>query len=188
MIYKYTDKNILSLLQSVGTLEEAQLIRFFSDEMQPVRVQYLLNQLVMDHEITYDKEHKTYSALGVPEVIDEIAERRILAFWAVANIGSNGVNEIMTIRYPSQFLVIGPDATTYDLTVIESEMEARVASRVMAESLLRGVEDDINHIAVLRRPSDIEKLRSTLIECGFDCYCTIDFKTKQPTYVSFDSD
>ena len=188
MIYKYTEKNIIALLQSVGTLEEAQLIRFFSDELQPIRVQYLLNQLVLDHEITFDKEHKTYSALGTPEVIDEIAERRILAFWPIANMGSNGVYEVMTTRYPSQYLVIAPDAVTYDLTVIETPMEARVASRVMAESLLRGVEDDINHIAVLRRPSDIESLRSVLIECGFDCYCTIDFNTKKPTYVTFDSD
>ncbi len=186
MIYKYTEKNILSLLQSVGTLEEAQLIRFFSDELQPVRVQYLLNQLVLDHEITFDADKKTYSALGVPDVIDEIAERRILAFWVIANMGSNGVYEVMTTRYPTQFLVIAPDATTYDFTVVENPTEARVASRVMAESLLRGVEDDITHVAILRRPSDGDKLKSALIESGFDCYCTIDFQTKMPTYVQFD--
>ena len=29
MIYKYTEDNIRSLLHSVGTLEEAQLVRFF---------------------------------------------------------------------------------------------------------------------------------------------------------------
>ncbi len=188
MIYKYTENNIIALLQSVGTLEEDQLIRFFSDELQPVRVQYLLNQLVMDHELTLDKEKKTYSAIGTPDVIDEITERRILAFWAVANMGSNGVYEIMTTRYPVQFIVISPDATTYDITVVENETEARVASRVMAESLLRGVEDDITHIAVLRRPTDVDKLKSVLIESGFDCCCTIDYHTKQPTYISFDAE
>ena len=188
MIYKYTENNIIALLQSVGTLQEAQLIRFFSDELQPIRVRYLLERMAMDHTIIYNKENGTYSAIGTPEVIDEIAERRILAFWAVANMGSNGVYEIMTVRYPVQYLVIGPNAVSYDITVVESEIEARVASRVMAESLLRGVEDDINHIAVLRRPSDINKLKSVLIESGFDCYCTIDPKTKHPTYVAFDSE
>ncbi len=188
MIYKYTENNIISLLQSVGTLEEGQLIRFFADELQPIRVQYLLNQLALDHELTYDSDKKTYSAIGVPEIVDEVMERRILAFWVVANMGSNSIYEIMTTRYPTQFLVIKPDATTYDVTVVENEMEARVASRVMAESLLRGVEDDINHIAVLRRPSDVEKLKSVLIESGFDSCCTIDFKTKRPTYINFDAE
>ena len=188
MIYKYTERNIEALLQSVGTLEEDQLIRFFADELQPNRVKYLLNQLSMDHVITCDKEHKTYSSLGAPDVIDEVAERRILAFWAIANMGSNSVYEIMTTRYPTQYLVIGPDAVTYDLSVVETPTEARVASRVFAESLMRGVEDDITHIAVLRRPSDVEKLKSVLIESGFDCCVTIDFETKKPTYVTFDAD
>lgn len=187
MIYKYTEANIRALLQSVGTLEEAQLIRFFSDELQPIRVKYLLDQLTMDHDITFDEKKKTYSALGTPPVIDEVVERRILAFWAVANMGSNGVNEVMLTRYPTQFLVICPDSSTFDLSVIETAQEARVAARVMAESLLRGMQDDITHIAVLRRPSDIDKLRSPLIECGFDAYVTIDPNTKHPTYGRFDA-
>jgi hypothetical protein len=149
-------------------------------------VKYLLNELTLNREITYDKDRKLYTAVGAPSVIDEVMERRIFAFWAVANMGSNGVYEILTTRYPTQFLVIAPDATTYDITVVETELEARVASRVMAESLLRGVEDDINHIAVLRRPTDIDRLRSVLIETGFDCYCTIDFESKSVSYGTFD--
>lgn len=188
MIYKYTENNIIALLQDVGTLEEAQLIRFFADELQPIRVKYLLNELTLNREITHDKEHNTYSALGTPALIDEVLDRRILAFWVVANMGSNGVYEVFTTRYPTQFMVITPDAVTYDLSVIETPMEARIASRVMAESLLRGVEDDVNHVAVLRRPSDVEKLRSVLIESGFDCCCTVDYQTKKVTYISFDSD
>jgi hypothetical protein len=187
MIYNYTETNIVSLLQSVGTLEEGQLVRFFSSELQPIRVKYLLNELVLNRVITFDKDHCTYSAVGTPSVIDEIVERRILAFWAVANMGSNGVYEILTTRYPTQFLVIAPDATTYDFTVIESDLEARVAARVLAESLMRGVEDDINHVAVLRRPSEVERLRSVLIETGFDCCCTIDYQTKAVSYVTFDT-
>ena len=53
---------------------------------------------------------------------------------------------------------------------------------------MRGVEDDITHVAILRRLSDGEKLRSVLIEAGFDCYCVIDNATKQPTYISFDAE
>lgn len=192
MIYKYTEDNIRSLLHSVGTLEEAQLVRFFSDELQPIRVKYLLDQLALDHDITYDAKSKTYSALGVPEVVGEISNRLILAFWAVAHLGSNRVQEIMLSRYPVQFIVIAPDASTYDFTVVETAMEARVAARMFAESILRKrtqgangtEEDDVNHVAVLRRESDLADLKQVLTDAGFDSVCVVDFETKKPHYIS----
>ena len=46
MIYKYTFANILTLMQSVGELEEAQVVRFFANEATPIVVNSLLEQLI----------------------------------------------------------------------------------------------------------------------------------------------
>lgn len=187
MIYAYTQDNIKALLQAVGTLEEGQLVKFFSNELQPIRVKYLLNELVLNHEIKFDEQKRTYSWLGTPKLIDEVYERRILAFWAIAGLGSNAVMDIDTPKFPVQFLVYGKDSgETYDYSVIESEPEARLAARVIYASLLPGVKDDIRHIAVLRRESDLKKLKSALIECGFDCAVSIDYMTKDITYYPFE--
>ena len=43
--------------------------------------------------------------------------------------------------------------------------------------------DDINHIAVLRRASDVKYLEGL----GFDSYCTFDPKTKRAHYEYLDS-
>ncbi len=186
MIYQYTETNIACLLQSVGTLEEAQLVRFFADELPPHRVRRLLEELALRREIVHDRERGTYSAVGVPAVVDEVARRRILAFWAVANMGSDSVYEILTTRYPTQFLVISPDSASYDFTVVETPGEARVAARVMAESLMQNVPDDISHVAVVQRPSEEEKLRGALVETGFDCCCIADAQAGSVVYRSYD--
>ena len=186
MIYEYTVHNIKALMQDLGSLEEAQLIRFFSNELQPIRVKYLLDQLVIRHFLNYDSEKNIYSYIGAAKLNPEIAERRRLAFWVVANMGSNSVLDVYPIRYPSQLNVVSIDKTSYDITVVESEEDARTAVRVRQNSQIAGGVDDVNHIAVLRRPSDARKLLPVLEACGFDSYCTIDPSTKQPIWSTID--
>ena len=57
MVYKYTIDNILSLLQTVGTLTKEQIMRFFSCELADYRVEYLLNQLAIKHILVYDEDN-----------------------------------------------------------------------------------------------------------------------------------
>ena len=64
MVYKYTIDNILSLLQTVGTLTKEQIMRFFSCELADYRVEYLLNQLAIKHILVYDEEADTFSFVG----------------------------------------------------------------------------------------------------------------------------
>lgn len=182
MIYAYTEDNIRTFLQSVGAVEKAQLIRFFSDELQPVRVEHILNTLAIEHAVNYDETSGLFSAIGYEEVDSETQSRRTLCLWAIAAMGSNGVSEAMTVRFPSQFLVITPESATFDFTVVETPLEAATASRIFREGLTRGSRDDINHVAVLRRPSDAESLMPALATTGFGCICTIDPETKRPTY------
>ena len=56
MIYRYTIDNILSLMQNMGTLKREQIKRFFSSELEPNRVEYLLNQLAIKHILIYDED------------------------------------------------------------------------------------------------------------------------------------
>lgn len=186
MIYQYTCDNIKALMQDMGTLEEAQLIRFFSNEMQPIRVKYMLDQYVIRRLFSYDEEKKIYQYMGAAHLTPEVADRRRLAFWVVANMGSTNVMDVYPIRYPCLMNVVSTDNISYDITVVESEDEARQAVRVRQNSQIAGGVDDVNHIAVLRRPSDAKKLHPVLQACGFDSYCTIDPTTKQPVWSTID--
>ena len=56
MVYRYTIDNIISLLQTVGTLSKEQIMRFFSGELADYRVEYLLNQLAIKHILIYDEQ------------------------------------------------------------------------------------------------------------------------------------
>lgn len=182
MIYKYTEDNILSLLRCVYTIKKEQLLRFFADEQRVATVQYILDRLELDHDVTRDAEAETYSAIGAPEFDDQTLERRLFAFWPIAFMGSNNVQEIMTLRYPQQYLVIPPSGECFDFTVIDSEMDARIAGRLIAESMPRDGVDSTNHVAVLRRESDLDRLTETLRNCNFNTVCYLEKDTHKPVY------
>lgn len=182
MVYKFTIDNIISLLQTVGTLTKEQIMRFFSGELADYRVEYLLNQLAIKHILTYDEEEDTFSFVGAAHYRKESQEKLIKAFWILVAAGSSNVQEIILPRFPTQFLFITPTGDTYDVTVVESEHDALLAQRVRSETILRGVSDIVTHLAVLRRPEDAVMLKNA----GFDYYCLIDPATKDVKYVQLD--
>jgi len=182
MVYKFTIDNIISLLQTVGTLKKEQIMRFFSGELADYRVEYLLNQLTIKHILTYDEEADTFSFVGAAHYRKESQEKLIKAFWILVAAGSSNVQEIILPRFPTQFLFITPTGDTYDVTVVESEHDALLAQRVRSETILRGVSDIVTHLAVLRRPEDAVMLKNA----GFDYYCLIDPTTKDVKYVQLD--
>ena len=130
MVYKYTIDNILSLLQTVGTLTKEQIMRFFSGELADYRVEYLLDQLEIKHILKYDGEADTFSFVGAAHYQKETQAKLIRAFWILVAAGSNNVQEIILTRFPTQFLFITPAGDTYDVTVVESEHDALLAQRV----------------------------------------------------------
>ena len=182
MVYKYTIDNILSLMQTVGTLTKEQIMRFFSGELADYRVEYLLDQLEIKHILKYDEEADTFSFVGAAHYQKETQEKLIRAFWILVAAGSNNVQEIILTRFPTQFLFITPAGDTYDVTVVESEHDALLAQRVRSETILRGVSDIVTHLAVLNRPEDAVMLKNA----GFDYYCLIDTATKDVKYVQLD--
>ena len=182
MIYKYTFANILTLMQSVGELEEAQVVRFFANEATPIVVNSLLEQLIRRNILKYDPEKKLISYMGATKLRDEIAERRRYAFWCLVNLGSTNLNAL-SASYPVDLTFIDNKNQTYDVCVVENRDDAVAAAVFQEKSFVRGVVDDINHIAVLRRASDVKYLEGL----GFDSYCTFDPKTKRAHYEYLDS-
>ena len=166
MVYRYTIDNILSLMQNVGRLERLQLKTFFSAELAPNKVEYLLNQLAVKHILIYNQEKDDYTFIGTPQMSADVSRRLVYAFWVVAALGSTNVQEVFITRFPTQYLVITTGNEVYDIT------------RVRSETLCKGVPDITNHIAVLIQDMDIKTLKN----CGFDCYCTIDPTTKAVKY------
>ena len=182
MVYQYTIDNIISMLQTVGTLTKEQIMRFFSSELPDYRVEYLLNQLAIKHILIYDEEAETFSFIGAAHYKKETQAKLMKAFWILVAAGSNNVQEVILTRYPTQFLFITPTGDAYDVTVVESEHDALLAQRVRCETLLRGVSDIVTHLAVLRRQEDASMLKNA----GFDYYCVIDPASKDVRYVQMD--
>ncbi len=178
MIYEYTRFNVISLMQSVGTLEREQLVRFFSDEMQEVRLKKLLETLVLTNYLKYDENRERYSYHASPALSEDVTERKIHAFWPLACWGSRSVLQIYPLDYPSQFMAITPDNLVYDITVCRTPNDAQLAKTVRELQAVRGVPDDINHMAVVLSAEVGEKLKVY----GFDMYCIIDPFTHTPDY------
>lgn len=183
MVYKYTIDNILSLMQTMGTLNKEQLKRFFASELEPNRVEYLLNQLEIKHILIHHPADDTFSFVGAAPYNTDSAKRLMRAFWVLVAAGSNSVQEVILTRYPTQFLFITPDNEAFDVTVVETPHEALLAQRVRGETIVRGVSDVVTHVAVLRSPDHVKYLKN----CGFDCYCTIDPVTHNVKYYQLDN-
>ena len=75
------------------------------------------------------------------------------------------------------------ESQSLHICVVENRDDAVAAAFFQEKSFVRGVVDDINHIAVLRRASDVKYLEGL----GFDSYCTFDPKTKRAHYEYLDS-
>ncbi len=178
MMYEYTQYNLISLMQSVGTLEREQLVRFFSDEMSQARIGKMLEKLVLANYLKYDPATEQYTYHAAPEIKKDIVDRKILAFWPLASWGSNSLLQIYPLDYPSQFMAITPDNIVYDITVCRSTNEAQIAKTVRDLHAVKGVADDINHMAVVTSASIGEQLRPY----GFDMYCTIHPFSHEPSY------
>lgn len=184
MLYRYTIDNILSLLQTVGTLKKEQIIRFFASELPAFHTENLLNQLAIKHILTYDAEADTFSFVGAAHYKKDVQERVMKAFWILVATGSSNVIEIMMTRYPTQFMFItnAEKDNIFDVTVVNSENEALLAQRFRSESIIRDTSDIVSHIAILRRPEDAYMLKNA----GFDSYCVIDPSTKDVKYFQLD--
>ena len=180
MLYKYTIDNLVSLMQTIGTLKKEQIIRFFSAELASYRIEYLLNQLQIKRILTYDESTDCYSFVGAAHYKKEPQEKVMRAFWPLVAAGSNEVREIILPQYASsQILFITENNDVFDVAVINTHHEALVAQRIRSELIPRGEKDVVSHVAVLKKKEDARILDG----CGFDNICIIDPSSKNVSYI-----
>ena len=89
MVYRYTIDNILSLMQNVGRLERLQLKTFFSAELAPNKVEYLLNQLAVKHILIYNQEKDDYTFIGTPQMSADVSRRLVLRVLGCGSAGKH---------------------------------------------------------------------------------------------------
>lgn len=183
MVYQYTQYNLVSLMQQLGTLKREQLIQFFSDEMTPNRIKYLLDKLVINHYLNYDPVKDRYSYHAAPKEKEEVVSRRIQAFYVPANMGSVEIMTIELLPYPLCLSFIGADNTCYDVSYITSVSEATFVKRHIEASIPKDTTDNVNHIAVVPTAVIGEKLKPY----GFDCYGIVNHNDGSINYVSFET-
>ena len=182
MIYKSTKTNIIVLLRNLGTLSKEQIQRFFSDTTSIVSINNILNEMTIYNFLRYDdvKERYSYNASYL-KVKDNIIDRRIDAFWVLANYGSSQITQVFVPEYPGTLSFITADNLLYDVTVCNSLSAAQLASMVLKTYIGNGI-DNATHIAVVRDRSMEQQLR----EYGYDSYCIIDDKDHDSHYFTLD--
>ena len=71
------------------------------------------------------------------------------------------------LRYPSQLLLISGTNDCYDITVCPDAQIGALAARTRKLVEVDGMEDDVNHIAVVYS----SKVGQSVLPYGFDSYC-----------------
>lgn len=165
------------IMRTMGTLEVSQVERFFRNAPDIANLNLYVSRFVGYHIFDYSETKKRLSYHSFPATKDDIVNRRITAFWIPASFGYDNVREIILLKYPSQILFISEDNEVYDVTVCTCEEDASIAERIREHYATKGIEDDVNHIAVVRNAD----LGREALKHGFDSYCILD-EYKHPTY------
>ena len=180
MLYEATPNNLRLAVRTAGYLAREQLIRFFSDTDDALNVEYYIREFVAERILDYDEKVDVLSWHSGPKVGAADIANRIKAFWIITSFRSKAVKEILLLPYPSQFIFITSDNAVYDISVCSSTMEAMLVERNRKMTLCEGVEDEVNHIAIVNS----ERLGEQLGAYGFDSYCTLD-REHRPHYCTW---
>lgn len=182
MIYQETIYNIFTVMQEMGKLRRDQLIRFFASELPPMQTKHLLDQLEINHALIYDEENDTYKFPGAPKLVPDLEKKMITAFWVLVKAGSKSVMQVMRGRFPTQIAFISSDNNMYDVTVITTEQDAKLAQKVRNDHIAANEVDITTHIGIIYRESDIRFLENY----GFDICARVNPTTFDVTYTKLE--
>lgn len=177
MIYKTTQNCIQETVRSLGTISVEQLVRLFRSAPDADNVEYYLKELIGMSVFEYSRANNWVRYHGAPGLKEDFERRRVMAFWIVADFGYDNVREVIPLQYPAQLLFITEDNDVFDITVCVSEKEAVIAAATWSLTKIEGVEDEVNHIALVRDP----EVGKAVLKYGFDSYCILD-EDKKPQY------
>lgn len=177
MLYESTPDNMTALVRTVGYISKEQMLRFFRDVDDPVRNDYFIKQLWKNRLFDIDDAKGIISWHMGPKINEREIKRRIRAFWVIASFKSKNIRDVILLSYPFQFMFVTHNNEVYDIAVLSSKEEATVAQRKLSMWRVEGVEDDVNHIAIV----GTEAFGKTLEPYGFDSYCVLD-RSYKPKY------
>ena len=177
MLYEATPDNLRLVVRTAGTLLRDQLLRFFSDTDDSLNVEYYIKELAAQRIFDYDDGKETVSWHTASRVTEAVAQARIQAFWIIASFRSRAVKEIVLLPYPSQFLFLTHTNDVYDISCCTGTTDAMLVKRARQATICEGVEDEVNHIALVTS----ERVGRQLGAYGFDSYCVLDGNCK-PQY------
>lgn len=177
MQYKTTECCIQEVVRTMGTVSVEQLNRFFRNAPDAANVNYYIEQLVRLGVFDYLSVQNWVRYHGTPKLDERVERRRVMSFWVVADFGYDNVRELYTLRYPWQLLMITEDNNVFDLTTYLSDTDGIVMARLIPQTLIEGVPDGVNHIAIVRNKTK----GNEVLQYGFDSYCILD-EDKTPHY------
>ena len=177
MLYEATPDNLRLVVRTAGTLLREQICRFFSDTDDSLNVEYYIKELTAQRIFDFEEEKDTVSWHTAPRVNETSVQARIQAFWIIASFRSRAVKEIVLLPYPSQFLFLTHTNDVYDISVCTGTTDAMLVKRMRQATVCDGVEDEVNHIALVSS----DRVGRQLGAYGFDSYCTLDGNRK-PQY------
>lgn len=159
--------NLKQLMMTVGTLDIKQVYRFYRNAPNIERLEHIIQMMVTYRIFDYDEKTQMLSWHGAPVFKKDILKNHIYAFWIAADFGYDNIKEIRLLRYPSQLLLISETNDCYDITVCPDAQIGALAARTRKLVEVDGMEDDVNHIAVVYS----SKVGQSVLPYGFDSYC-----------------
>ena len=166
------------VMRTMGTLEVAQIERFFRNAPDVGNLSLYLSRYIGYKIFDYTNDAKTRVTYhSFPAIKQDDINRRITAFWILASFGYDNIREISLLKYPSQIMFISEDNECYDSTVCTCREDASFAAKARERMQVKGIPDDVNHIAIVRN----ESLGREVLKYGFDSFCILD-EDKEPIY------
>ena len=202
MLYQNFSNNLLYVLREARELSFGQIVRFFEQENNIGMIKYIVRVLISHNRIDYkpvdpskdpslETEEEQYRAKLVyhgknatPELNDYEKSKRIKAFWVIADVGSENVNQIFSLSNGNQFFFTSGDQC-YELTVVDTEYDAMVSLKdrdLHLERNVKSYQDQVVRIAIVPDEETAGKIE----DYGFDAYCILD-EDKRPDYGSWNA-
>ena len=178
MIFEATPDNLRLLVRTAGCLQKEQLLRFFSDTDDTLNVEYYIRELVAQRIMDYDEGKDRVSWHTAPKIKEPAVHARIWTFWVPVSFRSKAIKDIILLPYPSQFLFITHGNDVYDVSFCSGTTDAMLMERNRRATLCEGIDDEVNHIAVVNS----EGIGRQLGAYGFDSYCVLDRNFKPQYY------
>lgn len=172
MISSVLPQNILNLINRIGVVNKEQIYRMFGSEHNSETIDWCIKKLLANSEIDVDNDTDVFIRRQSVNENDFGQKLLTKATWILASMVENKVRDYYTTEYPSQLVIIDEDDNVYDITVVTPQTVNSIQMTILSNRkrlIPDGIEDNINHIAVLSNEDMAEDVKNL----DFDSYCIL---------------